>query len=136
MGSQAWEDVLGIEMVRRPGKPRTSGITMIIDTCQPWQYEQGFLDQWADFIDWAKLSEAHLYQPMAVVQQKVDQFRRYDIIVQPGGVIIEIARAQGVGLKILDHLWEMGFEQIEVSSSAFTQREMDDEAQYLDAAKK
>lgn len=135
MPSVTFEEHLGIKLQERTRKPRKTGLTMVIDRCEPWQYQQGYLDAYADYIDVVKLTEPHLIQPLPVVQQKVDQLRRYGVIPQPGGIIIEIARAQGQGLDVLRKLREMGFEQIEVSSSANTQREIEEEAAYVQSAK-
>ena len=130
-----FEDFIGVKLPERTQKPRKMGITMVIDRCQPWQNQQGYLDEYAEYIDVVKLTEPHLIQPLSVVQQKVDMFRRYGVTVQPGGIIVEIARAEGRGESALRQLWDMGFNQVEVSSSANTQRESDEEAEYMALAK-
>jgi phosphosulfolactate synthase (CoM biosynthesis protein A) len=125
--SVTFEQHLGLKLQERTQKPRKAGITMVIDRCEPWQYQQGYLDAFSDYIDAIKLTEPHLLQPLSVVQQKIDQLKRYRVTPQPGGIIIEMARAQGRGDEALAKLRDMGFEQIEVSSSANTQREMEEE---------
>ena len=134
MRSITFEQHLGIKLQERTEKPRKKGITMVIDTREPWQFQQGHLDAYSDYIDVVKLTEPHLLQPLSVVQQKIDQLKRYGVVAQPGGIIIEIARAQGHGTDALLKLRDMGFEQIEVSSSANTQREMDEEGEYIQKA--
>lgn len=133
--SVTFEEHLGLKLQERTQKPRKAGITMVIDRCEPWQYQQGYLDAFSDYVDAIKLTEPHLLQPLSVVQQKIDQLKRYRVIPQPGGIIIEMARAQGRGDEALRKLRDMGFEQIEVSSSANTQREMEEEADYVRKAK-
>lgn len=61
MSARTFEHALGIELETREPKPRRSGINMVIDFCQPWQVVEGYLDAWSDYVDFVKLTEAHLY---------------------------------------------------------------------------
>jgi phosphosulfolactate synthase len=51
--------------------------------------------------------------------------------VQPGGVVVELARLQHRERQVLDRLAELGFDHIEVSSSSTTQREAEAEREFV-----
>ena len=127
---------LGISMFERSRKPRSRGITMAIDVGEPWQSEEGILEAWGDYLDVVKLTVRHLIQPLDVLKKKINILRKYDIEVQPGGVIIEIARFQHRGEEVLRKLKDLGFTQIEVSPTITEQRKMDKDAAFTDLAKR
>lgn len=127
---------LNLKAAQRSQKPRIRGITMVIDTGWPWRLQESILEADSASVDVVKIVDGHLHQPLSVVKQKIKIFHEHDVAVQPGGIIIEIARWQNKGIETLEKLRELGFDQVEVSSSATERREMNEEARFAQEAKK
>ncbi|MBI4489248.1 MAG: phosphosulfolactate synthase [Deltaproteobacteria bacterium] len=126
---------MGISMFERSRKPRSRGITMVIDSGESWQFEQGILDAWGASIDVVKLTIRHLLQPLDVLKKKIEMLRSYDVDAQPGGIIIEVARFQHHGADFLRKLKDLGFTQVEISASTTERRGMEEEAAFTKLAK-
>jgi phosphosulfolactate synthase len=135
MSKTLTHDYLGISVSERSRKPRARGITMVIDSGESWQFEQGILDAWADYIDVVKLTIRHLLQPVDVLKKKIETLRSYDIDAQPGGIIIEVARFQHHGAEFLRKLKDLGFTQVEISASTTERRGMEEEIAFTKMAK-
>lgn len=122
MARISFADHLGLALHPRQAKPRTRGITMVIDTGHSLPVVQGVLELYAHLIDIAKITELHLTADLDRIRKKVALYRRFGVHVQPGGVVVELARLQNREAEVLERLSALGFDHIEVSSSATTQR--------------
>lgn len=130
-------DFLGIDYAKRTtAKPRKRGLTMVMD--QGWgnEFVEGMLDGFASSLDVVKLWDPHLASPLETVRRKVALYRKYDVIVQPGGLFLEMARKQGKGDQALDRLKEFGFNAVEVSSTTSTRSGAGEDARVVAKAKK
>jgi phosphosulfolactate synthase len=114
-------EALDLAMASRGGKPRSRGLTMVMDQGWPTNFVEGMLNDFGDFLDIAKLWDPHLLAPLSAVEKRVEAYRNAGVIVQPGGIWLELARAEGKGQKLLLDLQEIGFNGIEVSNTASTQ---------------
>lgn len=132
MPAQALKDFLGIELHSRAQKPRKGGITMVIDVGYNNAMVASVLEMYGHLIDIAKITELHLTSPIDVIKRKIDLYRSHDVGVQPGGIVIELARLQRTERQVLARLRELGFDHIEVSSSSTTQREADNERGFVE----
>ena len=133
--AQTFQDFLGIDYPARSGKPRQSGLTMVMDTGWPTSFVESMLDQYGEYLDVVKIWDPHLRAPEAEVRRKIEVYNRYNVRVQPGGIVMEIARLQGIEDKVMDKLANLGFSIIEVSSTATTRSEMSVEAKFVQRAK-
>lgn len=134
MASTPLNDFLGIELHKRSQKPRKQGITMVIDTGYNNAMVEHVLRLYGHLIDIVKLTELHLTAPMDVIKQKVDLYRSFGVGVQPGGVVVELARLQRREKQVLENLRKLGFDHLEVSSSTTSQREADIERAFVQFA--
>lgn len=125
---------LGIKLWPRAQKPRAAGLTMVIDLGWPLEFIEGALQAYGAYIDIVKLVELHLTQPTEVVRRKIKLYRDAGIEVEPGGVIVEIARAQGCGETALHKMRSLGFDAIEVSSST-SAREVEADLKFTSLAR-
>lgn len=116
---------------RAKAKPRTSGLTMIMDQAWPVNFTEGVLEAWGDYIDVVKLWDPHLLQPVSCVRAKVEAYLRHDVIVQPGGLFLEIARRSGPVGDLMKRLRELGFDAIEISSTTSTRSDMTDDVELV-----
>lgn len=125
-------DELGLTLHPRPAKPRASGLCMVIDTGQSLPLVDGILGAYGHLIDIVKLTELHLRMDAGALREKIARYQEHDVSVQPGGIVIEIARLQNRGDEVLEKLRETGFDTIEISSSATTARGQEEERAFVE----
>lgn len=131
MASMPLNQFLGLELYPRAAKPRSKGITMVIDVGYNNAMVESVLKLYGHLIDIVKLTELHLTSPTEVIREKIDLYKSYDVGVQSGGIVVEIARLQNREAKVLEKLRELGFDHLEVSSSSTTQREAEAESAFV-----
>ena len=137
---QTMQEFLGIGWPARSRKPaggiRQSGITMVMDTGWPVSFVEDQMAQFGEYLDVAKIWDPHLRAPAKEVQRKIDVYRKYNVRVQPGGIFMEVARIEGTEKTVMPRLRDMGFNIIEVSSTATAERDMKAEAEFCREAAK
>ncbi len=102
----------------RHGKPRTTGLTFVIDWGIGPRQQQDLLDVGADFFDLAKIAVGIAGLLRAdVVRQKIDAYRAGDVEAFPGGQYLEHAHVHGADDAYLPAAVEAGFRWIEVSDN-------------------
>ena len=95
---------------------------MVFDHGWPISFTEGTLEAIADAIDIVKISYFHLYQSEAFVKRKIQSYKKYDVEIQVGGPIIEIARIEHKEEKTLKYLKDIGFNSLEVAAEAVPTR--------------
>lgn len=128
-------DYLGVDYPRRSTKPRQQGITMVMDQGWPWQFTEGILQEWGEYLDIGKLWDVDLKAPVETIRQKIKCYKNYNVRVQPGGFYLEIARKQGREDEALSKAKELGFDIIEVSSTMSTRGVPDEDAKFIKKAR-
>lgn len=100
----------------RPGKPRTVGITMVMDKGLGYEQQNSILDVASAYIDLVKFGfgTSCLY-PRHILQQKLSRAHAYSVHTCPGGTLGEIALDQQVFDQYLKECAKLGFSAIEVS---------------------
>lgn len=106
-----------------------------MDQGWPSDFVGGTLDAFGEYVDIVKLWDPHLLQPREEVEKKIALYRQHDVIVQPGGLVLELARQNGNASEMLPKLVEMGFNAVEMSSTTSTRDSVDEEAQLMKEAK-
>lgn len=112
-------DFVSIPATRSTGKPRTSGLTSIIDYGIPLANTTSLLDTTAHLIDIAKIATAtsRVYDE-AVLIQKLEAYASYDVFTQMGGQFAEyvFATAGVDGVKrLFVEAHRLGFDIVEIS---------------------
>ena len=112
----AWHSVVTLPETRRLIKPRSNGITMVIDKGLGLRETRDLLEMAADHIDFLKIAfgSSALY-PSEVMKNKIALAKEYDIQVYPGGTLFEIAVFQGSIKEFFHRARELGFTYVEVS---------------------
>jgi phosphosulfolactate synthase len=127
---------LELEMaVRGDKKPREKGLTMVMDQGWPVDFTDGMLAEFGRYLDIAKLWDPHLLQPLEEVKRKVEVYKKHQVLVQPGGIFLEIARRQGRDREILGKLSDIGFDLVEFSSTTSARGDMQKELELVDYAR-
>ncbi|MGI5875916.1 MAG: phosphosulfolactate synthase [Dethiobacteria bacterium] len=97
-------------------KPRTYGLTMLLDRGLGLRETNDLLEMCADYIDFWKLGfgTSALYHPF-ILRNKINVINSYNVKVMPGGTFTEIMLLQGKLKPYLDRAAELGFSALEIS---------------------
>ncbi len=112
----AWDPVIKFPEEDRLEKPRTSGITMVIDKGLGLTATKDLLDLTANYIDFIKIAfgSSALY-PVNLMREKIELVKSYGVQIYPGGTLFEIAAFQGQFSEFLKRAKILGFTYIEIS---------------------
>ena len=114
--SKAWEGVIRMPVAGRSPKPRTSGLTMVIDKNVGPRQLDDLLEIASDYIDVIKLTfGTSAFYDKTLLRKKNQKITERGIEVMPGGTFLEVAVWQGVIDEYLDRAKKLGFSAIEVS---------------------
>lgn len=106
---------------QRPEKPRSTGLTMVIDKGLGLQAFQDVLDIAAPFIDIYKLGfGTSVLYPLEILKTKIDKAKAHGIDIMPGGTFCEIACTQASFESYLSRVKELGYNAIEISDGTFS----------------
>ena len=107
-----------IDIDLRPGKPRTTGLTIVRDRMRSLGEQRDFLETYAEFVDYVKISNmAPRLYPEAFLKKKLDLFTRYDVMPFFGGIMFENAYAQGKVEQLFDYLSAINAPALEISDN-------------------
>ncbi|THF75915.1 phosphosulfolactate synthase [Cohnella fermenti] len=112
----AWPCALEDPTDRRSGKPRQSGLTMVIDKgLGPSAFEDLLLTA-GEYIDLLKFGfgTSPLY-PLDLLRSKIALAKRHRVATFPGGTLLEAAYRLEVVAPYLDMAADLGFDGVEVS---------------------
>lgn len=113
---KAWNGVFQMPVRGRTSKPRTKGVTMVLDKGLGLCATEDLMAVGADYIDYLKLSfgTSALYDE-ELTRQKTALVTGAGVSIYPGGTFLEIAVAQGTYDQYLARARDLGFDAIEVS---------------------
>lgn len=107
-----------VPVPERPEKPRTNGLTMMIDWGLPLKLQEDCLAAQGIYVDEAKIAGSiPRMMPEAYLQSKIDLYIDHGCLTFPGGVFAELALAQGTYEAFLAEAKRLGFSAIEVSDN-------------------
>jgi phosphosulfolactate synthase len=117
---QAWADVFP-SLNNRTRKPRGAGVTMLIDKGQGPYATADVLSVTGDYIDHWKLSfGTSALMDEALLRDKIARVKARDILVYPGGTLLEYAAARGRWREFVQRAHALGFNGLEVSDGTIT----------------
>lgn len=129
-------DYLGIPVApRESAKPRTHGMTMVMDQGWPTDFTEGMLESFGSILDVVKLWDPLLLAPPDAVRRRIAMYRSHNVLVQPGGLFLEFSHTAGGEQEALKRLADLGFDAVEVSSTTSTRADPDEHAALVRAAK-
>ncbi|HBG00780.1 MAG TPA: phosphosulfolactate synthase [Firmicutes bacterium] len=131
----AWQSVVALPETRRLAKPRSNGITMVIDKGLGLRETRDLLEMAADHVDFLKIAfgSSALY-PSQLMKEKIALAKAYNIQVYPGGTLFEIAVFQGCTKEFFHRARDLGFTYVEVSEGTIDLPRKD-RAKYIRIAK-
>jgi len=114
--SDPWAGAVAAPLVGRLEKPRTAGLTMVIDKGLGLRETEDLLELAAGAIDYIKLAfGSSLLYPEPVLERKIALIRERAIHVYPGGTLYELAFVQGKAAAFAQRARDLGFTVLEVS---------------------
>jgi len=114
--SMTFEKTVSIPIPNRTSKPRTSGLTMVIDKGMGLSAAKDLVDTAGDYVDVVKLTfGTSRVMNASLVKRKIRVFTNARIDVMPGGTLLEVAAAQNKVPDFLKAAKGIGFTAIEVS---------------------
>lgn len=119
--AQIWQGILEAPLQGRIVKPRTYGITMLIDKGLSKNETKELLAMNAAYIDLIKLTfgTAALYDQETLIE-KILLTESYGVQMYPGGTFFEIALWQRKSRAYFEKLAELGFKWVEISDGSLT----------------
>lgn len=114
-----WNDILKPPLPERTPKPRSTGVTMVLDKGLGLAEAKDWLAVTLDYVDLIKLTfgTSALY-PEELLLSKISLLRSLGIGVFPGGTLLEIAIFQGKIKPFIERAFQLGFNYLEISDGA------------------
>jgi phosphosulfolactate synthase len=104
-----------LDLPERPAKPRSEGITHVVDPGLSAADAASFADSAGEYVDFVRLGWGTGYVTHDV-ESKIDAYRSRGVPVLLGGTLTELAWQQGRIDAFAEWLRELGIEHVEVSS--------------------
>lgn len=118
----------------RTSKPRTAGLSMVLDKNLSFEDLRSFLSVAADYADIVKFGwGTGALLPRDVIAAKCALLREHDVLACPGGTLMELAYVQGCVPATLAEARDLGFSCIEVSNGTVPMPE-DDKLRLIEQA--
>ncbi len=115
-GSKAWQEIFDFPLLGRFDKPRSNGMTMIIDKGLGLTETREMLDLAADYIDFIKLGfGTSAFYSQELLEEKIRMVRSYNVDIFPGGTFLEVAILQTKMHVFIKKARALGFTALEVS---------------------
>ncbi|NQS76997.1 MAG: phosphosulfolactate synthase [Peptococcaceae bacterium] len=116
-----WLEVITPPLGERAHKPRSSGLTMVIDKGLGLNETKDMLDVAGDYIDFLKFGfgTSALYS-QGLLEKKINLAKDYDIEVYPGGTFLEIAIMQNKLKEFIKMARAFGYTTLEVSDGTIS----------------
>jgi len=116
MSDKAWAGAFSVPCPGRSGKPRRSGLTMVIDKGLGGHLLEDLIRTAGDYIDIIKLTfGTSAFYDRAELKKKNGLIIRAGIDVMPGGTFLEVSIWQKTLPAYLTRARELGFTAIEIS---------------------
>lgn len=116
--SSPWEGVWSLDTIinRRFRRPRTNGVTMVIDSGVGVTALRDLLELAGAHIDHWKLGfGTSALMPLAILEEKLALLHEHDILTYPGGTLLEAAVVQEHCRAYMKRAKDLGFKAVEVS---------------------
>ena len=118
---KAWEGVTEMPIPGRSSKPRTTGLTMVIDKGIGINKVKDLIQTSGEYIDIIKLTfGTSAFYDREFLMEKIRLLSAAKIDVMPGGTFLEVALWKGAYDKYLKRSKELGFSMIEISDGTIT----------------
>lgn len=119
MSESAWNTIAGNLIHDRTDKPRSTGLTMVIDTGVGFRTLADILELSGHYIDHWKLGfGTSAFQNLKSLQKKLAILAEANILTYPGGTLLEVALIEHHCRDYMKQAKNLGFTAIEVSDGS------------------
>jgi len=116
MPELAWDDIVGNLIGDRTAKPRSTGVTMVIDTGVGLGLLRDTLELASHCIDHWKLGfGTSVFHTRQTLQSKLALLAEHGILTFPGGTLLEVALVERHCRDYMKHAKALGFTAVEIS---------------------
>ena len=130
-----WEGLIRPILTDRAPRPRTKGMTMVLDKGLGLNQTRDFIDTVGEYVDELKLTfGTSVCYERYYLEKKIEMLRSAGIQVMPGGTLTELAIFEGVFPEFLKKAKEKGFTTIEVSDGTIEMKQAE-RGDYIKRAK-
>ncbi|MEM1658919.1 MAG: phosphosulfolactate synthase [Candidatus Jordarchaeales archaeon] len=106
-----------LSLVKRCSKPRSRGLTLVIDRGIGVSEMRSVLEAAGEYVDLWKFGWCTwLIMPLNVVKEKIKLCEEFGVMALPGGSSVEAAYARDKVEEFLSFLRELGFSSLEISN--------------------
>ena len=98
---------------------RENGITMVLDKGLSPDFIDDYLKVCGNYITFVKFGwGTSAVQDKDIVKEKIKNYKKYGIMVYPGGTLFEVCFSKGLFDEYLNECKELGFEAVEISNGS------------------
>ena len=116
MSELAWDAIVGGLISDRARKPRSAGVTMIIDTGVGPAMLRDILELAGHCIDhWKFAFGTSVFLTKKILQEKLALLAEHDVLALPGGTLLEVALVEHHCRDYMKHAKILGFGAVEIS---------------------
>ena len=112
-----------LELAPRSRKPRTRGLTTVLEQAQSLSFVKEMLEAWGEYVDCVKFPVTVISMPWRIVEQKVQLYRDFRVDVAVDDPMFAIAYYQGKAAQYLRTMRDLGFTHVQIDTSFMAPRE-------------
>ncbi|WP_304093142.1 phosphosulfolactate synthase, partial [Methanobrevibacter ruminantium] len=106
---------------KREEKPRTCGLTMVLDKGLGLETASSLMDISGEYVDYLKFGwGTSIVHEQDIIRAKVEMYKSHHITPYTGGTLFELAYKKGMLNEFFDEAHELGFPAIEISDGSTT----------------
>ncbi|SDA39323.1 phosphosulfolactate synthase [Methanobrevibacter millerae] len=104
---------------KRPEKPRSNGITMVLDKGLGLETASSLMDISGEYVDYLKFGwGTSIIHDEDIIKAKVEMYKAHDIVPYTGGTLFELAFMNGKLDEFFTRAHNLGFPAIEISDGS------------------
>jgi phosphosulfolactate synthase len=105
--------------IKREEKPRSCGITMVLDKGLGLQTASSLMEISGEYVDYLKFGwGTSIVHEQDIIKSKVEMYKSYDITPYTGGTLFELAYSSGKLNEFFAEAHNLGFPAIEISDGS------------------
>lgn len=105
----------------RKEKPRSSGLTMVLDKGLGLEVAESLMKISGDYVDYLKLGwGTSIVHEQNIISSKVKMYQSYDVQIYTGGTLFELAYMNDKFEEFLQESHDLGFKAIEISDGSIS----------------
>ncbi len=105
-----------LELAPRSQKPRTRGLTTVLEQGHSTTWVRDMLEAWGEYVDYVKFPVTCVFMPWRVIEDKVKLYRDHRVNVAIDDPMFAIAYYQGKAGQYLRTVRDIGFTHIQIDT--------------------